>query len=85
MRDVFRLRGGSRNAAYRRGDCGGGAVTNDTLAAAIAEAERFLKAAKKVTPEEIAKDGYRPSVTIAATKRASMDLTRALAQLRKRS
>lgn len=56
--------------------------TND-LHDAIFEAERFLKAAKAVTPDEIAKNGYGKSVQIAAAKRASMDLTRALARMRK--
>ena len=58
-------------------------MTKDTLRDAILEAERFLKTAKKVTPEEIAKNGYSPSITIAAAKRSSMDLTRALARMRK--
>lgn len=60
-------------------------MTEDTLKEAIAEAERFLKKAKAVTPKEIARNGYSPSVEIAAAKRASMDLTRALARMRKSS
>lgn len=50
------------------------------LLEAIAECERFLKAAKAYKPgEEYCGD----SVGRAAAKRASMDATRALAKLRK--
>lgn len=64
-----------------------------TLSEAVVEAERFLKAAKKVRWEKKfipATDSYprldyeeisHPEA--AATRRASLDLTRALARLRK--
>jgi hypothetical protein len=55
-----------------------------TLGIAIREAERFLASAK-YTDEQTTKDHmlfYGSKIT-ASTKRASLDLTRALAQLRK--
>lgn len=65
-------------------------MNHTSLKTAIAEAERFLERAKK------AERGFAPSqygngtrmynddhTATAAAKRASMDLTRALAQLRK--
>ena len=94
-------------------------MTRSTLEAAIAEAERFLRAAKHITktfsadckaaqhrsnatqssstdsgifeyrsnPREADDGDYLPyrDIAVAAAKRASMDLTRALAQLRKPS
>jgi hypothetical protein len=63
-------------------------VTPKTLKAAIAEAERFLKIAKAVNVYETT---YLNRKTLhvesgknaAACKRASMDLTRALAEIRR--
>ena len=62
------------------------AITADKLYYAISEAERFLDLAKKMEknpkamyPEEVYPAGKLP----AAVKRASMDLTRALAELRR--
>lgn len=57
------------------------------LKAAIAEADRFIKLAEKVTDEHC-KPGPKPREYIdgskhtAAARRASMDLTRALSTLR---
>lgn len=53
-------------------------MTRTKLKHAIAEAERFLRRAK-----ELEREGTSTSKQIAATKRASMDLTRALADLRR--
>ena len=50
-----------------------------TLSYAISEAERFLEFATKAQ-DTVNKD---PSITNAAAKRASMDLTRALAEMRR--
>ncbi len=69
-------------------------MTPATLKTAIEEAERFLKAAKAVkwitreVRSEDHEEGYFRYEDIdhpaaAAAKRASMDLTRALAQMRK--
>lgn len=58
-------------------------MNHDTLKAAIREARRFLEAAAKA--EKAFKEGtasYSPKETGAA-RRASMDLTRALADLRR--
>ena len=52
-----------------------------TLATAINEANRFLKLANDISPKEV--DDIWPSIKRASIKRASMDLTRALANLRK--
>ena len=60
-------------------------MTTDTLAAAIAEAERFLAAARRLQQRE----GTKPaqfiwgSLESGSCRRASMDLTRALAVMRK--
>ena len=53
-----------------------------TLKAAIAEAERFLNLARELQPE-CANGFYIGSKVSGATRRASMDLTRALADLRR--
>ena len=67
-------------------------MTEDALKEAIAEAERFLKKAKAVKWEKRETsflDGttygytYIDTRLTAAAKRASMDLTRALARMRK--
>lgn len=66
-------------------------MNRDTLNKAISEAERFLKAAKACrNDEEPHNDGANryvfssyPSKSSGACKRASMDLTRALADLRR--
>jgi hypothetical protein len=53
-----------------------------TLQAAIAKAERFLDLARELQPEFA--NGYcTGSKASGATRRASMDLTRALADLRR--
>jgi hypothetical protein len=53
-----------------------------TLQAAINEAERFLDLARELQPE-FANGYYHGSKVSGATRRASMDLTRALADLRR--
>ena len=63
-------------------------MNKKNLNEAITEATRFLNRAIKLR-DAVKNNGhdeiYCESVTVAATKRASMDLTRALANLRKRS
>lgn len=62
-------------------------MTTESIKAAMAEATRFLlrasKALKRAKLE--AKEEYGAATTkeMAATRRASMDLTRALAEMRK--
>ena len=65
-------------------------MNEENLKTAIAEAERFLKAAKAVKWERRPVTSPQPfhyiwadTTKTAAAKRASMDLTRALAQMRK--
>lgn len=67
-------------------------MTEETLKEAIAEAERFLEKAKAVKWERRQIAGglygdktypYVDATKTAAAKRASMDLTRALARMRK--
>jgi hypothetical protein len=53
-----------------------------TLQAAITEAERFLDLARELQPE-FANGYYNGSRISGATRRASMELTRALADLRR--
>jgi hypothetical protein len=53
-----------------------------TLQAAITEAERFLDLARELQPS-CPNGYYTGSKASGATKRASMDLTRALADLRR--
>lgn len=53
-----------------------------TLKAAITEAERFLDLARELQ-SEFANGYYHGSKVSGATRRASMDLTRALADLRR--
>jgi hypothetical protein len=64
-------------------------MTDRTLDAAIAEAERFLAAARRLRERELSRgrdDGRLiwASKESGACRRASMDLTRALADLRQR-
>ncbi len=67
-------------------------MNRDAIATAIAEAERFLKAAKVFEAEDTRRYGLasggafstEANVEHAAMKRASMDLTRALARMRRR-
>ena len=62
------------------------AITVDQLDYVISEAERFLKLAKKMGKPRLARNGeeeYETGKKPAAVKRASMDLTRALAELRR--
>ena len=55
-----------------------------TLQAAIAEAERFLDLARELQAEQRGASVYfTASKATGATRRASMDLTRALADLRR--
>ena len=53
-----------------------------TLTAAITEAERFLDLARELQPE-FANGYHNGSKVSGATRRASMELTRALADLRR--
>lgn len=57
-------------------------IAKDRLVDAISEAERFLKAAKKLR-EVDAKDDWNHPIESGAAKRASMDLTRSLAVFRR--
>ena len=57
-----------------------------TLQVAIAEAERFLALARELRSEVGSASGYFHGTRASgATRRASMDLTRALADLRRAS
>jgi hypothetical protein len=61
-------------------------MKTETLDRAVIEAKRFIRAASKTKPE-IGYSGrisysQNPGMDVAATKRASMDLSRALADLR---
>lgn len=60
-------------------------MTTDTLGTAIQEAERFLVAARRLRQREGTKPGQFiwGSIDSGACRRASMDLTRALAAMRK--
>lgn len=58
-------------------------MTRTKLKHAIAEAERFLKRAKEIAIYDNV-DEYKPGKEVAAVKRSSMDLTRALADLRRK-
>jgi hypothetical protein len=57
-------------------------MTTRTLQTAINEAERFLDLARELQSDS-ANSYYTGSKTSGATRRASMDLTRALADLRR--
>ena len=59
-------------------------MTPDTLRTAISEAERFLKAAYKALGA-CDKHSFDNQTVTAAAKRASMDLTKALAAMRART
>ena len=65
-------------------------MTPETLRTAIAEAERFLKVARRVRIKVVPKNEWRDEyealtdfTQTGAARRASMDLTRALAAMRK--
>ncbi len=64
-------------------------MTPATLAAAVQAAQKFLRRAKLVPTETVTSDVGKPWVSlpiskhVAAAKRASPDLTRALADLRR--
>lgn len=61
-------------------------MTKCDLETALIEAERFVDAAERLNAFHMPdrdKDHYRTSKEAASCKRASLDLTRALAQLRK--
>ena len=64
-------------------------MTPDTLQAAVRAAEEFLRRAKTVPTETITSRGGKPWRVVtggkqsAAAKRASLDLTRALADMRR--
>lgn len=60
-------------------------IKRETLLGAISEAERFLKAAQTLKHDQDtnpARHGWEPSIHASACRRASMDLTRKLADLR---
>jgi hypothetical protein len=57
-------------------------MKNKNVLTAIAEAERFLIAAKKVHESRWSKGFAEGGINAAACKRASLDLTRALAKMR---
>ena len=57
----------------------------ETLNAAIREAERFLKAAKAAKIDLASEGSITGTKTSGAAKRASLDLTRALADMRRPS
>ena len=60
-------------------------MSPDALKEAIAEAERFLRAAKKAAKGAKPGDAYLdPGAATAAAKRASMDLSKALSSMRRR-
>lgn len=54
------------------------------LDAAIQEADRFLAAARRLRNASLAAPGYQHPKESGAARRASLDLTRALADLRRR-
>lgn len=60
-------------------------MKTDKLTKATAEARRFLEKVEELELAKVPKSfgGYYPSKHTAAVKRASMDLTRALAELRR--
>ena len=60
-------------------------MTRNALENAIQEARRFLYKAGEVvfSPQMKAGEGFLPSKETGAVKRASLDLTRALAEMRK--
>ena len=61
-------------------------MTPETLRTAIAEAKRFLAVAERCEKSAVKYDwgeAFNNSVLTAGTRRASMDLTRALAVMRK--
>lgn len=58
-------------------------MTNETIEIAVAEAERFIAAAKRLEEAEKTNGrGVNPKEN-GALRRASMDLTRALADMRR--
>jgi hypothetical protein len=63
--------------------CGDSEMNFKTLQAAITETERFLKLAKELQEESQSSSWIMPGRISGATRRASMDLTRALADLRR--
>lgn len=59
-------------------------MNNKKLLTAINEAQRFLERAKELQKEKVSDYGqYWASAKTGAVRRSSMDLTRALADLRK--
>ncbi len=56
-------------------------MKHSNVKSAIAEAERFLKRAKKLIPDDYGK--VSTGENAAACKRASLDLTKALAKMRR--
>jgi hypothetical protein len=59
-------------------------LTHDTLRSAIAEAERFLIRARALADKTEGEPHVYGGPEAAAMKRASMDLTRSLAEMRSR-
>jgi len=58
-------------------------VRLDAIDEAVTEAQRFLHRAREVRKRLQSCPGWQPLPQWAATKRASMDLTRSLARLRR--
>lgn len=58
-------------------------MNNKTLRNAIKEAKRFLAATDAIVWEDRGEFSFSPTKETAAAKRASMDLTRALADMRR--
>jgi hypothetical protein len=59
-------------------------VTPASLKRAVAEAKRFIEVTRAVKVEDPVAFSLGPSKETGAAKRASMDLTRALADMRRR-
>ena len=59
-------------------------MTPEKIRAAVNDAKRFLAAVKKLEEAEKQGFGYSTPRESGAVKRASMDLTRALADMRRR-
>ncbi len=58
-------------------------MNKDKVIKAVAEAKRFLATVKDANDRDRTGDYYSPSKESGALKRASMDLTRALAEMRR--
>ena len=58
-------------------------MQDKTIKAAEEEARRFLACAKAYREERLMREGWNPPRESGALRRASMDLTRALANMRR--